>query len=270
MSKLPDPRADVRAYNGAAWDSEVGKGNRWTRPVSPEEVARARAGEVRVVLTPRKPVPRDWFPESLRGVRVLCLASGGGQQGPLLAAAGAQVTVLDFSQQQLVQDRLVAAREGLQLDTIRGDMADLSMLPDACFDLIFHPCSNCFAAKVRPVWRECARVLRPGGTLLAGFTNPVLFAFDPDELEAGRMVWRWPIPYSDLESLTAEELRRYTDPGEPLVFGHTLEDQLGGQVDAGLCITGFFEDRGDSEKERVLHQNVAGYIATRAVKLAGR
>jgi hypothetical protein len=93
-----------------------------------------------------------------------------------------------------------------------------------------------------------------------------VFAFDPEQVAAGHMVMRWRIPYSDLASLSPEELRRYTDPGEPLVFGHTLEDQLGGQVDAGLHITGFFEDRGESTTEALLHEMLPGYIATRARK----
>lgn len=257
---------DILSYNGQAWDREVHKGNRWTQPVSPEEIARARAGELTLVLTPRKPVPRNWFPAELRGVRVLCLASGGGQQGPLLAAAGAEVTVLDYSRAQLRQDELVAQREGLALRTVHGDMADLSMLPDAEFELIFHPCSNCFAARVRPVWKECARVLRPGGTLLAGFCNPIVFAFDPDLIKAGQLVLRWGIPYSDLHSLTDAERRRYTDPGEPLVFGHTLEDQIGGQLDAGLVLTALYEDHGDDPAEAALHDKIPGYVATRARK----
>jgi SAM-dependent methyltransferase len=262
---------ELLEYNGAAWDREVAKGNRWTRPVSPEEVAAARRGELHLLLTPRRPVPRSWLPASLAGARVLCLASGGGQQGPLLCAAGAEVTVFDYSAAQLGQDRLVAEREGLLLRTVRGDMtsaADLAVFADEGFDLIFHPCSNCFVQTVRPVWRECARMLRPGGELLSGFTNPVALAMDPAELAAGRLWLRYPIPYSDLTSLTDEERRRYTDPGEPLVFGHTLEDQIGGQLDAGLVLVGFYEDRGDPEspEDGALHRALPGYIATRARK----
>ena len=81
---------------------------------------------------------------------MLCLASGGGQQGPILAAAGANVTVFDNSPRQLAQDRLVADREGLAIETVLGDMADLSAFPDARFDLIVHPVSNVFVPDVRP------------------------------------------------------------------------------------------------------------------------
>ncbi len=104
---------------------------------------------------------------------ILCLASGGGQQAPILAAAGANVTVFDNSPAQLRQDALVAQREGLPLRTVQGDMRDLSAFGDDSFDLIFHPVSNIFVPEVRPVWRECYRVVRPGGVLLMGTLNPI-------------------------------------------------------------------------------------------------
>ena len=100
---------DIHEYNRKAWNREVAQGNPWTIPVTPQAVARARGGELTLMLTPSKPVPRDWFPP-LSGCRVLCLASGGGQQGPLLAAAGASVTVFDASEAQLSRDREVAQR----------------------------------------------------------------------------------------------------------------------------------------------------------------
>jgi hypothetical protein len=90
------------AYNRAAWDQKVEQQDRWTRPVTKEVVDRARRGKFELLLTPTKPVPRSWFPE-LKGTRTLCLASGGGQQGPLLAAVGAVVTVFDNSPKQLSQ-----------------------------------------------------------------------------------------------------------------------------------------------------------------------
>src|SRR6185295_686017 len=103
---------------------------------------------------------------------------GGGQQAPILAAAGAIVTTLDFSPKQLAQDRLVAERDGLTLTTVQGDMTDLSMFADESFDLDFHPVSNTYVPEIRPVWREAYRVLRCGGSLLAGFINPINFVFD--------------------------------------------------------------------------------------------
>ena len=175
---------DVFEHNRQAWNRAARAGERWSVPVDAATIAAARGGDWRVILTPNLPVPRDWFGE-LAGARVLCLASGGGQQAPVLAAAGATVISYDASDEQLALDALVAEREGLPLRTVRGDMADLSAFADASLDLIFHPVSNVFAADVRPVWRECHRVLRPGGRLLAGFMNPAYYLFDHEELEAG-------------------------------------------------------------------------------------
>jgi SAM-dependent methyltransferase len=253
---------DVVEHNRAAWDRQVEQGNQWTVPVSPEEVARARQGDWQLLLTPTKPVPSSWFPP-IPGLRVLCPASGGGQQGPILAAAGAEVTVLDNSPRQLAQDLMVAARESLPIETVRGDMADLSVFRDCRFDLVFHPVSNCFAPAVRPVWREAYRVLREGGVLLAGFANPVIYIFDQDLYEQGILQARHSLPYSDVDSLTAEELERPRREGEPLEFGHSLEDQIGGQIDAGFVLTGFYEDADPCE---VLAKYLPGFIATRAVK----
>lgn len=255
---------DVRAYNRGAWDHAVETGNRWTVPVGPEVTAAARRGEWSIVLTPTKPVPRAWFPP-LAGLDVLCLASGGGQQGPILAAAGATVTVFDNSPRQLGQDRMVADRDGLAIDLVEGDMRDLSCFADGRFGVIVHPCSNVFVPDVRPVWRECFRVLRPGGVLLAGMCNPVLFLFDEDQPANGDLIVKYAIPYSDLTSLTDAERKRYTDRNEPLVYGHTLEDQIGGQCDAGFVLTAMYED---SDPDRPLARVIPSFLATRAAKPA--
>jgi len=254
---------DVLAYNRHAWDQEVAHGNRWTIPASAQEIARARVGDWQILLTPRRPVPRTWLGD-VANSDVLCLASGGGQQGPLLAAAGARVTVLDNSPAQLGRDREVAQREGLDLETRLGDMADLSCFADHSFDLIVHPCSNCFSEVVRPVWKECHRVLKPGGTLVAGFASPLLFCFDRDKEGEGILELRYSVPYSDVTSLSDAERARYLEPDEPLCFGHSLEDQIGGQIDAGLVLTGFYEDY--HEEGDVTVPYFPAFLATRAVR----
>jgi SAM-dependent methyltransferase len=257
---------DVRSHNRAAWNKSVDEQNRWTVPVGSETVARARQGEFELLLTPTKPVPAAWFP-NLKGLPTLCLASGGGQQGPLLAAAGAVVTVFDTSDRQLAQDRLVAERDGLAIETIEGDMADLSMFADESFGLIVHPCSNCFVPEIRPAWRECCRVLRPGGVLLAGFANPVRYLFEDERTQNGRLEVKYRVPYSDLTSLGPDEMKRVVlEPMAPIEFGHTLTDQVGGQIDAGFLLAGFFEDGyPDAERDR-LSKFMETFIATRALK----
>jgi len=130
-------------HNRRAWNEQVRAGNEWTRPFSTEVIERAKRGDWSVVLTPLEPVPRAWFGE-LSGKDVLGLASGGGQQCPIFAAAGACVTSFDASDEQLAQDRHVAERDGLALRTQQGDAHDLSVLADPSFDRVFNPCSTCF------------------------------------------------------------------------------------------------------------------------------
>lgn len=265
MTPPLDPSDDIVAWNRAAWDSQVRKQNRWTIPVSSEEVQRARENDWQILLTPETPVPRHWFPDFRAGeFHVLCLAGSGGQQAPILAAAGATVTVFDNSPAQLAQDQFVADRDGLDLTLQQGDMADLSVFEDQTFDLIVHPCSNCFVPAVRPVWKEAARVMKPGASLLSGIVNPLLFLFDDQLMEQGEFKVCHRIPYSDLESLSPEQRQAFVDDDEPFSFGHTLDDQIGGQIEAGLAITGFFED---GWSDWPLSQHIATFIATKATRL---
>ena len=252
---------DVRAYNREKWDQLVDQGNPWTIPCTPEMIKAARKGEWSVLLTEQKPVPRAWFPQDLNGLDVLCLASGGGQQGPILAAIGAKVIVYDNSPNQLEQDRKVARREGLALVTVEGDMRDLSSFPDNCFDLVFHPISNVFCPEVRPVWREAFRVLRPAGILLAGFNNPAIYIFDGVLALKGVFKVKYHLPF-DATKLTEKERLREFDENSPLEFSHSLDDQIGGQLEAGFILTGLYEDRQDSP----LGKYMPAYIATRAIK----
>ncbi len=254
---------DPHSYNKEAWNREVEGGeSRWTKPFDSEVIAKARKGEFSILLTENISVPHRWFPP-LKGADVLCLASGGGQQGPVLAALGANVTVFDNSPAQLKQDQLVAEREALTINTIEGDAADLSIFADESFDLIFNPCSTVFMADVRAVWRECSRVLRSNGILMTGSMNPVHYIFDLFKADEGVLEVAYSIPYSDLTSLSEEDLNEYIEKGLPVEFGHSLTDLLGGQLDAGLVITAMYED---FMMDSPLHNYHPSYIATRAVK----
>ncbi len=251
---------DILSFNRRAWDKQVDEGNMWTVPVSPERVAAARWGEWQVVLTPTRPVPRGWFPGELKGADVLCLASGGGQQGPILAAAGANVTVFDNSPKQLEGDRFVAARDGLAIRTVQGDMADLSVFQDETFDLVLNPVSICFIPDVRPVWKECYRVLRRGGGLITGFVQPQTYCLDQRD---GRYFLRFSLPYSDVANLNPEERAWRFGVDSPLEFGHTFTYLIGGQLAAGLHLVDLFEDGDPTEPQMAYFPK---FMATRAVK----
>lgn len=261
---------NVGEHNRTAWNRQAREGNRWTEPVDPETVAAARRGIWEVILTPNRPVPREWFGD-VRNREILCLASGGGQQAPVLAAAGARVTSFDLSEEQLARDRGVAERDGLELRCVQGDMVDLGLFRDGSFDLVFNPVSTVFVPDVRPVWRECHRVLRTGGALLTGFMNPVFFLFDHDDAaERGVLEARYRLPYSEADPTDLTPRRREAvEGGEPMEFSHSLDDFLGGQLEAGFVLTGFYED-GWSDEETPLNRLTPTFMATRAVKPEGR
>jgi len=255
-----DQDINVRSFNQEAWDRQVQSGkNPWTVPVSSELIARARMGDWSVLLTENKPVPREWFPP-MQGLNILGLACGGGQQGPIFAAAGANVTIFDNSPAQLARDREVSERDRLNIRTIHGDMRDLSVFEDESFDLIFHPVSNLFIHEIRPVWKGAYRVLRKGGSMLSGFMNPLFYLFDWEDMENGILNVRYKIPFSDIETYGIERLRQEDRPAE---FGHSLTDQLAGQMDVGFVIIGLYEDH---HKDLKISEYIETYLATRSIK----
>ena len=250
---------DIIKHNKSAWDNYVDKKDRWTIPVTDEELKNVRKGNWGIVLTPNKIVPQDWFPD-LKGLKILGLASGGGQQGPILATLGAEVTIFDNSEKQLEQDKILSDKFNLDIKTVQGDMKDLSVFADNSFDLIFNPCSIVFVDDVLPVWKECYRVLKPNGILMTGLINPISFQLDHESL---KLIYKQ--PFSDLHSLSKEELETLKKENEPLVFGHSLTDQIGGQLDAGFTITTMFEDIWDVENK--MNDFFPSFLATRAIKL---
>jgi len=256
---------EIQTHNQTAWDKIAAVGqNRYTRVVTPEQIREARKGNWLLDVSPRKFVPREWIPDP-SGLDVLCLASGGGQQGPILAAAGANVTVLDISSKQLEQDRYVAQREGLAVTLEQGDMADLSRFKDRQFHLVINPPSTMFAPDVRKVWKEVARVLRPQGSLITGISNPAVYIFDKKKFNRGKLKVKYPLPYSDVASVPGKEMKKQLANGEPLTFSHTLQDQIGGMIDAGMVITGFYEDYW--EDHIVLNKYMPCFMVIRAQKL---
>lgn len=257
--KIEDPAE----HNREAWNRYAASGNKWTIGATSEEIARAKSGDPQIVLTPQKLVPKDWLGDLFQA-DVLGLASGGGQQGPLLAAAGANVTVFDASEAQLETDRLIAEREALRIRTVLGDMRDLSAFEDESFDIIVHPCSNCFVEDIQPVWREAHRVLRPRGRLLTGFTNPIVYSFDWATVEAGEPRLRYKLPYRDVDHLDDPYVAKLVEDGEAVMFAHTFEQQIAGQLDAGFLIAGFYED--EWSDEQFPNQYFPGFFATFAVK----
>ena len=247
--------ADINAETIGRW---IDEGWEWGEPIDHETFLRARAGSWEVKLTPTRSVPREWFGD-LCGARVLGLASGGGQQCPIFAAAGAHVTVLDYTPAQLESERLVSEREGFGISIVRADMTEPLPFSDATFDLVFNPVSLCYIREVEPVWNEVARIMKPGGILLTGFDTIINFIVDGDEREIV-----WSMPFDPLENPAQRAFLEEDDAG--LQFGHSLDEMLGGLLRAGFSIEDLYED---TNGEGRLHEmRIPTYLAVRAVKRA--
>ena len=247
---------DYSEINAQTIDRWIQDGWEWGVPITHQVYLDALAGNWDVVLTPTKPVPKAWFGD-LKGKRVLGLASGGGQQMPIFAALGAVCTVLDYSPAQLESERMVSQREGYDIRIIRADMTKPLPFDDNAFDLIFHPVSNCYVREVRPIFRECFRVLKPGGALLGGYDMGINFLVDEKE---ERIVNS--LPFDPITDPALMAQLQKNDDG--VQFSHTLEDQVGGQLAAGFQITDLYEDT--NGYGRLHDMGIPTFAAIRAVK----
>ena len=247
---------DYSEINAQTIDRWIQDGWEWGVPITHQAYLDALAGNWDVVLTPTKPVPKAWFGD-LKGKRVLGLASGGGQQMPIFAALGAVCTVLDYSPAQLESERMVSRREGYDIRIIRADMTKPLPFDDNAFDLIFHPVSNCYVREVRPIFRECFRVLKPGGVLLGGYDMGINFLVDEKE---ERIVNS--LPFDPITDPALMAQLQKNDDG--VQFSHTLEDQVGGQLAAGFQITDLYEDT--NGYGRLHDMGIPTFAAIRAVK----
>lgn len=217
--------SDARQHNRAAWNRLAEQQNRLARPAREQDFANPLAAID----------ARGWLGPDITGKSVLCLAAGGGRQGPIYAAAGAIVTVVDISPTMLALDQQVAKDRGMSLRTIETSMDDLSMLGDATFDIVTHPVSTCYVPDVRPVYAEVARVLRAGGLYISQHKQPISMqtSLKPisgtDSYGVQYSAYRTePLPVSKTPNLVRE-------PGT-LEYIHRYEMLIGEMCRAGLVI----------------------------------
>ena len=154
---------------------------------------------------------------------------------PIFSALGAECTVLDYSQKQLESERAFAEQEDYSIELLRADMTKPLPFESESFELIFHPVSNCYVQEVFPIWKECFRILRKGGVLLAGVDNGINFIFDEEQKEL-----KYALPYQPLQN--PELFRQCMEQGDALQFSHTTEDQLRTLLQAGFQLEDIYED----------------------------
>lgn len=220
----------------------------WNRLVDQQSWLTSAAADERFADPLRSVDSLGWLGDSIAGQRVLCLAAGGGRQGPLYAAAGGVVTVLDISDAMLELDRAVAQQRRLSLRLIQGSMSDLSMFQPQEFDLVIQPVSTCYVRDILNVYQQISRVLRPQGLYVSQHKSPVSLQAaltwnaqatgDHADRPGGYLIQqdyysRQPVP----------PVARPTHLREPGTqeFIHRWEEILGGMCRAGMLIEDLVE-----------------------------
>ena len=178
-----------------------------------------------------------WLGAGVAGLRVLCLAAGGGKQSALYAALGAEVTVVDLSPEMLALDRQVAAERNLAIRTVEASMDDLSMFAAASFDIVVQPVSTCYVPDILAVYREVARVIMSGGLYISQHKQPASMQADIRPSAAGYELIE---PYYRTGPLPPVEGSPHREPGT-LEFLHRWEELLGGLCRAGFVIEDLLE-----------------------------
>jgi SAM-dependent methyltransferase len=258
-------RMDYLDFNKDRWNRvSKNRGNPYTVPISHEELMEAMNKPIEVALTVGKTVPAEWF-EKAEGNRILGLACGGGQQGPVFAIKGYETTIMDYSEEQLASDRSVAEREGLSITTVQADMTERFPFEDESFDIVFCPVSNVYIEDLENMWAESYRVLAKGGLLMVGYMNPWIYMYDTDvvwDQPDEELLLKYSLPFNS-RKLEAEG-KITIDPEYGYEFSHTLEAQIGGQLKAGFAMIGFYESRDSGN--RLTHFGM-DYIANLCVKM---
>jgi len=235
-------------HNRRVWDDRVRDRRRFTRPASDQEFA-----------NPLKTVDGiGWLGGDVRGRKLLCLAAGGGRQGPLYAAAGADVTVVDISPEMLRLDREVAAERRLDLRTVEASMDELAMFSSGEFDVVVHPVSTCYLPDIEPVYREVARVTRGGGLYISQHKQPASLQAG---VEASPRGYELVEPYFRQGPLPQVSGSRLREEGT-LEYLHRWEQLIGLMCRSGFVIEDLIEPfHADDKAEKGSFGHRCRYIA---------
>jgi SAM-dependent methyltransferase len=247
-------------HNRRAWDALVAKRQCFTRPARDEDFVDPLA----------KVDQLGWLGGEIRGKTLLCLAAGGGKHGPLYAVAGALVTVVDISPAMLELDRQVAAERRIELSTVEASMDDMPMLAAASFDIVINPVSTFYVPRVEPVYREIARVTRPGGLYISQHKSPTSLQTNVKPDQRGYELTE---PYYRAGPLPPVLGSPHREPGT-LEYLHRWEELLGLMCRAGFVIEDLVEPlhaKPDATRGDFAHRSqfVAPYVRVKARRVGG-
>ncbi len=229
---------DIAKYNKERWEELSKEGIGYSIPwmeLTDETAYRA--------------INREGVEIEIAGKDVLCLAASGGQQSAAFGILGARVTVLDLTERQLAKDRATADHYGLSIQTIQGDMRDLSVLESRSFDVVWLAHGINFVPDARKVIAESVRVLRPAGFFRIHFTNPYAHAVwdrwngegylvtepfeDGSEVSDPDPFWEFKAPDGTRKSVKG-----------PHEFRHSLTTIVNTMISLGMRVIGVWEEEG--------------------------
>lgn len=210
---------------------------------------------------------KEWLDEEnilgdLTGKKVLCLASGGGQQSIGFALLGAEVTVVDFSSEQLKKDEEVAKKYSKDIRIIKSDMRDLSIFKDQEFDVVYQPYAINYIPETEKLFDEVSRILKNGGIYHLMFHNPFVHGswndgcwgseWKVDDLWEGKGYPIWQ-PYKDGYPIKTRDSHWnfYDNKGHevkldsPQEFKHTLSTIINGLLERDFKLLKFKEYKGE-------------------------
>lgn len=234
-------------HNRRAWDGMVNKKQRFARAASDKDFS----------ATLKDLDPRGWLGD-VAAKSVLCLAAGGGRQGPIYAAIGAHVTVVDISGAQLELDREVARERGLDLRTVQTSMDEMPMFGTGEFDLVIQPVSSCYIPDIGRMYVEVARVTKPNGIYVSQHKQPSSLQADTKSLNDGYPI---SVPYYQKDPLPTVLGSLHREEGT-LEFLHRWEELVGGLCRSGFVVEDLSEPmhaKQNAVKDSFAHRS--GYVA---------
>jgi len=247
---------DYRNANQQAWNQLADSDSLFARVATDEEC--------------RKPMQaldgRGWLPESVAGLNVLCLASGGGWQSILYAAAGANVTVVDLSESMLRLDTREAKRRRFRVQTVHTSMDDLSMFADESFDIVHQPVSSCYVPDLKPVYAGIARVLRSHGLYISQHKQPVSLQISH---RSERQQFVIGVEYYHEGPLPQQQDTAYRESGAT-EYLHRLDQIVGDLCLAGFVIEDLREPKRADYKVDVSHFGYRGRFVPPYVRMKAR
>lgn len=227
----------IAQYNQRQWEALARANVEFTQPMLSLTLDSARA-----IWDPNGMI------EDASGMNVLCLAASGGQQSVLFGLWGANVTVFDLAPTQLERDQVAADHYGYAIQTMVGDMRDLSALSDSSFDLVFQAYSINFVPSIVSVFQEVARVLRLGGLYHLQWANPFTQSVDDEAWDGETYLLQHPYidgfevtqyyPHWDVE----DEEGGWTQIESPKEYRHALGTVINGLITNGFTIQHFQEE----------------------------